>query len=193
MTNEIMVGTISGVVITNGVKASNEAWKRASIDIVLGDGSKTKASTFNESDIDIANSLNGKLAEITYVKKGTYNNMTKGGIKPANGQATTPSPTQAAQSPVQVESKSLMASNNFAQSERKKIRGMCVSYSKDIFCSGKIKLNKLCNVADEMFHYVMTGILPEDRAKKLAEKSPGLQSADKISSEESEVEEEIIE
>ena len=73
-----MKGILKGVEITNGQKKDGSSWKRASLKIEKDGNTKTIA-TFDENDINKANTLNGKEIELIYTKSndGKYNNLEK--------------------------------------------------------------------------------------------------------------------
>jgi len=85
-----MKGILRGVEITEGAKKDGSSWKRASLKIEK-DGNSSHVATFDENDIDKANTLNGKEVEAIYTKSpdGKYKNLVKGQIK-AIGQGEAP-------------------------------------------------------------------------------------------------------
>ena len=193
-------GLVESVTVKKNNSGSGSWTKRATIKV----GGKN-FSTFEVGDIDIANANDGKNVTITYTKNGTFNNMIKQGINPSNGVInpapvqSTPTQNKPQQQPNNSVTQPSSTQTDWDAIERRKTRSVALSYVKDLVVSDDVELSKMCDVADELYTYVWDGVTPAERAKRLAEKAPGLTSADKIEkaypgvNQQPVVEEEIIE
>lgn len=82
---ERAIGKIDSVSVKENPDKNGKWDRRASITLDMGNGKKMIVSTFNEDDIDFANSKNGKMVRVAYKNKKSgntvYHNLLKGGIE----------------------------------------------------------------------------------------------------------------
>ncbi len=174
-----MKGVLIGVSITEGKKQDGTGWKRAALSIE-SEGNTSKVSTFNEDDVKKANSLNGQVVNVVYTKSddGKYKNMEKGGISqegaldvseetisedsgvklPVKGTNNFNSEGKETKTKVDPVIKEIvsdrMSKSDWANKDKRSIRGMCVSYAKDLVVSKQLELDKITDTAQKMFEYI---------------------------------------
>lgn len=163
----LMQGTLKGVEMTNGIKQNGSQWKRASIKIEDADGNTSNVATFNEGEIDKANSFNGKEVELCYTNSsdGKYKNLVDDTLvgkgttstlknfpteKPSNVQPSVVNNATAVKDNV-------MTKTDWANKDKRNYRAMAISYSKDLIIAGKIEKNKMQSVSHSIFEFIWDG------------------------------------